>query len=107
MKTMTPADLAKTLHATPDEVTELLENGDIAYFTFGDQVLIEVDEVRRYIDRLTNQQSLKTAAHVLAGNQVWRNLLAHDPELAEQLKASSYSPNSFGSFLQDRIDKRG
>lgn len=103
MNIMTPAELAKFLRVEPEEAAELLERGDIPYFMVAGEVRILEDAVWQFIREQSELRSRQTAAQVLMGNQVWRNLMAKDPALLATVRQMDSGPNSFGTFLKNAM----
>lgn len=105
MKTYTAYDLTQVLQATPDQVTHLLENGEIAYFMLDGQIRVLEEEVQRFISASADKAARLTAAQVLMGNQVWQNLMQADPSLAATVEALESEQNTFGGMLKRALPK--
>lgn len=105
MQSFTAYELTQILRATPDQVTQLLESGDIDYFLVDGEIRVLDEEVRRYIQASAGKAARLTAAQVLMGNQVWRNLMAADPSLTATVAAVESGENTFGGLLKRALGK--
>lgn len=105
MKSYTAYDLTQILQATPDQVTQLLENGAITYFMLDGEIRVLEEELRRFISESAGKAARLTAAQVLMDNQVWRNLMQADPSLMATVEALESDPDTFAGFLKRALPK--
>jgi len=97
---LTPHEVAKLLRLQPDQVDELLEQGELPCFEVCGERRVFLDEVKRFVARQMATANKKALGNHAVQMKAMAGVLAEDEPLMEELAGLDATPGTFGELLQ-------
>ena len=97
---LTPHEVAELLRLQPDQVDELLEQGELPCFEVCGERRIVLEEVERFVARQMATANMKALGNRAVQMKAMAGVLAEDEPLMEELAGLDATPGTFGELLQ-------
>jgi excisionase family DNA binding protein len=97
---LTPHEVADLLRLQPDQVDELLEQGELPCFeVFGERRIV-LEEVERFVARQMATANMKALGNHAVQMKAMAGVLAQDEPLREELAGLDATPGTFGELVK-------
>ena len=97
---LTPLEVAELLRLQPDQVDELLEQGELPCFEVCGEWRVFLKEVEGLVARQMATASMKALANRAVQIKAMAGVLAEDEPLREELAGLDTTPGTYGELLQ-------
>jgi excisionase family DNA binding protein len=97
---LTPQEVAELLRLQPDQVDDLLEQGELPCFEVCGERRIVLEEVERFVARQMATANMKALGNRAVQMKAMAGVLAEDEPLMEELAGLDATPGTFGELLQ-------
>ena len=97
---LTPHEVAEFLRLQPDQVDELLEQGELPCFEVCGERRVVLEEVEGFVARQMATANMKALGNHVVQMKVMAGVLAEDEPFREELAALEATPGTFGDLLK-------
>ena len=97
---LTPHEVAEFLRLQPDQVDELLEQGELPCFVVCGERRVVLEEVEGFVARQMATANMKALGNHAVQMKVMAGVLAEDEPFREELAALEATPGTFGDLLK-------
>ena len=96
---LTPHEVAELLRLQPDQVDELLEQGELPCLEVCGERRVFLDEVKRFAARQMAAANMKVLGNHAVQMKAMAGVLAEDEPLREELAGLDATPGTFGELV--------